>query len=629
MKTSLTITLLATTVAVAYSQTDRALQSRIVSATVYNDRALVTRVAHGTFTSGRYSVKVPGLPLLLNDQSVRVSGSGTAQATILEVRVETEMLDSVPDARVKELQDKLKGLRDDVQKIDDRAKVISQQRDFLGHISIASTENISRDLRIQRPSVDDWQRVLVFLDANSSRLNTEQRDLDVKKEELQKRIAAAQFDLDRVGSSDQPREKQVIVAVDVAREGELSFDVSYLVQNASWQPLYDLRASTSAKKIDLTYNAMVWQNTGEDWDGVTLTLSTAQPVIGGSQPTLGTWFVDVYGGTKGAIQGFVRDISTGEPLPGANVMIQGTSQGTTTNSDGFFVLLNVAPGDYTLRVTYIGYRSQTVRTTVVPYQTARVDATMESLPVETEGISVLAERPQVQVTRTNALRLMSDLQAGVITFETARLQRGTTSTAYEIASKAAIPSNNTKRKVTIAIVSLPGEFAYSSVPKLQPRVYFKSSVTNSTDFPLLDGSMSVFVDGDYVSNSRMPTVMPGEKFDAFLGVDDGIRINRKTLNRLTETAGFFSKSKRTTYDILTTVENLKKTAEVVSVEDNVPVSRNELIKVAVQEPKSGELEPDAEGRLKWNLNLKPGEKKEIHLKFTVEYPTDMTVSALE
>jgi uncharacterized protein (TIGR02231 family) len=344
---------------------------------------------------------------------------------------------------------------------------------------------------------------------------------------------------------------------------------------------------------------------------------------------LGTWFVDVYGGTKGAIQGFVRDIATGEPLPGANVTIQGTSQGTTTNGDGFFVLLNVAPGDYTLRVTYMGYRSQTVRTTVVPYQTARVDATMESLSVESEGISVLAERPQIQVNRTNSVRSVYDLQAGVITFETARVQQGTTSTAYEIASKATIPSNNTKRKVTIAIVSLPGEFAYSSVPKLQPRVYFKSSVTNSTDFPLLDGSMSVFVDGDYVSNSHMPTVMPGEKFDAFLGVDDGIRINRKILNRLTETAGFFSKSKRTTYDILTTVENLKKTAEVVSVEDNVPVSRNELIKVAVQEPRSGELEPDAEGRLKWNLNLKPGEKKEIHLKFTVEYPTDMTVSALE
>ena len=323
VRTNLVSALVAVLSATLCAQTEKSLQSRIASATVYNDRALVTRIAAGNFATGKFSVKIPGLPLLLNDQSVRVSGLGTAQAKILEVRVEMALLDSIPDARVKELQDKLKAVRDEMRKLNDRGTTFTQQRDFLSRISIASSENVSKDLRVQRPTIEDWQKVLSFLDANQSRLNADQRELDAKKEELQRKQEEIQFDLENVGSSRQPREKQVFVLLDILKEGKLDLDVSYLVQNASWQPIYDLRASTIEKRIELTYNAEVWQNTGEDWKDITLTLSTAQPVVGGSQPTLPTWFVDVYGGTKGAIQGFVRDVATGESLVGANVMIEG------------------------------------------------------------------------------------------------------------------------------------------------------------------------------------------------------------------------------------------------------------------------------------------------------------------
>ena len=341
--------LLVFTTVTAVAQTEKTLRSTISTVTVYNDRALVTRIANENFAVDRYNVRIPGLPLLLNDQSVRVSGKGSATAKILEVRVETAMLDSIPDARVKNLQEKLKSAKDEMRKIDDRAKVISQQREFLTKMSQGSAENISRDLPVQRPSIDDWRKLLGFLDDSHSRLNVEQRELDAKKEELQKQIAAIEFDLRFAGASQERREKQVFVALDVAAAGKLDIGVSYLVQNASWQPIYDLRAATKEKRIELTYNALVWQETGEDWNDVRLILSTSQPVVGGSEPSISTWFLDAYGGTKGAIQGFVRDVATGEPLVGANISIRGTSQGAATNADGFFNILNVPPGDYSLR----------------------------------------------------------------------------------------------------------------------------------------------------------------------------------------------------------------------------------------------------------------------------------------
>ena len=623
--------LLVFTTVTAVAQTEKTLRSTISTVTVYNDRALVTRIANENFAVGRYSIKVPGLPQLLNDQSVRISGKGSATAKILEVRVETAMLDSVPNARVKELQGKLKNANDAMRKIEDRAKVLLQQREFLVKMAQGSAESISRDLPVQRPSIDDWRKLLAFIDESHSRLSAEQRELDAKKEELQKQIAAIEFDLKYAGASQERREKQVIVAMEVAAAGKLDIGVSYLVRNASWQPIYDLRAATKEKRIELTYNALVWQETGEDWNDVRLILSTSQPVVGGSEPSISTWFLDAYGGTKGAIQGFVRDVATGEPLAGANISIRGTSQGAATNADGFFNILNVPPGDYSLRVTLIGYRTTLLQAQVVPYQTTRLDALLDAENVTLEAITIEAEQPIVNKSFTGTIRggRASDVRLEEVGFQTAVVQRGATSVAYEIASKATVLSNNTKRKVTITIASMDGEFSYSSAPKLQPHVYFTANVTNSTDFSLLGGSVSVFVDDNYISNSRMPTVLPGENFDAFLGVDDAIKIERKVLNKLTETTGFFSKSRRTTYDILITIENMKKSNESVTIKENVPISRNEAIKVMIETPASSEVQPDAEGILRWHLNVKAGEKKEVRLKFSIEYPTDMTISALE
>ena len=61
-----------------------------------------------------------------------------------------------------------------------------------------------------------------------------------------------------------------------------------MVRNASWKPLYDLRAIITEKKTEITihYRANITQRTGEDWSDVELTLSTASPQLGSTIPVL-------------------------------------------------------------------------------------------------------------------------------------------------------------------------------------------------------------------------------------------------------------------------------------------------------------------------------------------------------
>ncbi|MEL6820877.1 MAG: carboxypeptidase-like regulatory domain-containing protein [Calditrichota bacterium] len=65
---------------------------------------------------------------------------------------------------------------------------------------------------------------------------------------------------------------------------------------------------------------------------------------------------NLFAGTTGKIVGIITDKDTGEPLIGANVVVDGRPLGSTTDIDGSFLILNVPPGRYTLIAQYIGYQ---------------------------------------------------------------------------------------------------------------------------------------------------------------------------------------------------------------------------------------------------------------------------------
>ena len=60
------------------------------------------------------------------------------------------------------------------------------------------------------------------------------------------------------------------------------------------------------------------------------------------------------GGSTGKITGVVKDKKTGDPIIGANVMLEGTTLGATTDIEGKYFIINVPPNDYNLEVTMVG-----------------------------------------------------------------------------------------------------------------------------------------------------------------------------------------------------------------------------------------------------------------------------------
>jgi uncharacterized protein (TIGR02231 family) len=530
--------------------------STISAVTVYTDRAVVTRTATVELPGGTTELVFPNLPQALNERSLQVSGRGTAQALILDVSSKQTFVDFTPNARVKELEDQLKGLGKQVRGLDDRGNLLNTQQAMLDRMETALFAPPARD--VPRPDFNQFTNSLAFLTEQKARLVTERAALDEQREELQNKINTVQQQLNELRGSGGRAFKTVTVRVSAPQAGSLDVALSYTVPGASWSPSYDARVLSTERAVALGYFGIVRQSTGEDWKDVALTLSTARPGLGGAAPVLAVWNVDVF-----------------------NPILLRQAEMNERRRDNFAAKSVMAPAA-------VGGANM---------QTLTSDA-----PAPEEKDAEMA---------------------------TATMEAGATSASFKIASSASVPSDNSPQKVPITAVKLAANPEYLTVPKRLATAYLTAKVYNNSEFPLLAGTMNVFLDGTFVATSAVRTVMSGEKFDLALGADEGISVKHKRVNKFTEDTGLTNSGKRITYEYLLTIQNNKRTTERVIVADQVPLSRNEKIVVRQLAPDAREVKPTDEGTLKWTLDLKPGEKHELTVKFSVEYPNDVSVSGLD
>ncbi len=527
------------------------IDSTITAATVYLDRAVVTRTAAIELPAGEHELVFANLPAALLDDSLQVTGRGSAAATILDVSATTQWLEATANDRVRALEQQIETLQKQLRTLDDRAATLDRLQALLVRIGTAATTPAAPGEAAPAPRTTnaEWQQLLDFYGTGFDKLAADRQALDPQRDELKRKVDAALAQLNELRAPAGRNVKNVVVRVAAANAGRLELALAYTLTGAAWAPAYDARFSTTDRALALGYFGVIRQNSGEDWKGVELTLSTARPSLGGAAPELSPWIV-------------------------------------AQQRESAFERLQMM-------------EERAERARPAPARTAAKGLAFDEVP----------EPEAVQQTAT------VDTQA--------------TSATFRIPTRTDIPSDDAPHKVGIATVPLKAELAYQSTPKLLPAAFLSAAVANSSEYPLLAGKLAIFLDGTFVTNGALKTVMPGEKFDLALGADEGLRVERKLVSRFTEDLGLVSKLIRVTYDVKITVTNNRRTAEKITVKDQLPLSQHEKVEVAQLAPEPKTLKPDAQGVLTWTFELKPGEKRELPLKLSVTYPRDFPISGLE
>ncbi|NQV38524.1 MAG: TonB-dependent receptor [Candidatus Marinimicrobia bacterium] len=125
-----------------------------------------------------------------------------------------------------------------------------------------------------------------------------------------------------------------------------------------------------------------------------------------------------FGQTTGKISGSVTDKSTGDPLPGANIFVPNTYMGTVADENGLFYLINVLPGDYTLKVSMIGYAEVTINDVHISInRTTSLNLTLDPTVLEGTEVIVEVDRVSVKKDQTGTIKNVSSDQIEALPIE--------------------------------------------------------------------------------------------------------------------------------------------------------------------------------------------------------------------
>ena len=625
---------------------DISLKSTVSKVTVFSDRALITRSARETVPAGIQTILVPHLPTALMDQSLRVSGVSDRAAKITDVKIEQVFLDTIPESRKSDLYKRLNALRLEKNALERKNLLLKSQSEAVDALQENYTKSLNNPNPNHKAATEEWEKLLQFVERKKTDFADKMESLRIEIEVKQEKIQVLEQEIRNTTGGSGKAEKQVSVTLNVTEGGPIDFEVSYIISGVSWSPSYEARVTSTEKALQLFYYGMVQQTSGENWNNIDLILSTAQPAISSQIPSINKWNLDaapVYAqihrvlqkqksmdqpmsertGMGNTLTGRIVDVSTNEPLIGANIVLQGTSLGGSTNIDGTYSIYNIPEGRYTVSASMIGYRKVYRNDVYISKTTgAKQNFYLQAENIQGEEVVVMAQRSEQMADMATSASM-------IVQAEESTTKAEITSSSFTITSKQSIPSDNQSHKVGISLENLPIEFAYDIIPKSVQAAYLTGKGKNAKEYPLLAGETNVFLDNSFVATIPLKTIMPNDSFAINLGVDEAIRVERKLVSRFTEQVGTFSTKIRTTYEFEFKIENHKKYDVEVKLYDQIPVSRNEKIVVEQIEPNPKTMLPDADGILMWKLTLPANEKRSFKLKFSVERPANVTAYGIE
>ncbi|MEV6875040.1 DUF4139 domain-containing protein [Amycolatopsis sp. NPDC051128] len=264
------------------------VEAPIAAVTVYPQQARITRRGR-TPLDGGPRVTFAGLPLALDPGSVRVTGTGPALITGVDVR--TERHASPADAALRALVEQRRSDQATLDGVMDDEAAEAMKVDLLTSLAKRSGGSFAKALAAGTAAPE---RVAEVTDALSGRLASALKARRV----LTDRIARLRDDLaalDRLIEARSAQSEQdstsVVVELEISDpSGSAELELSYVVPGASWEPGYDIRVRGA--DVTVTSYGLVSQHTGEDWPECELALSTARPAVAVVVPELRPWYLD-------------------------------------------------------------------------------------------------------------------------------------------------------------------------------------------------------------------------------------------------------------------------------------------------------------------------------------------------
>ncbi|MFN2548862.1 MAG: DUF4139 domain-containing protein [Myxococcales bacterium] len=610
-----------------------AVKAAVSQVTIYGDRARVVR-ASDVEVSGRTRVELPLLPDTVDAQSIRVEAEG---AEVQKVDIQHVQPDEFPVGEARQLLDKLDSVDDNLRKLADDRSELQQHLSSLRRIVPAVP---SESLR-PRPKLNagGWAAALSFAQDEEQSLQARIRDAGLQMADLQRERQAVAERARIIGGAG--RRSGLRVSAQLEGKGAAHLTLTYLVAQARWTPQYDLQLQHDQKTVRVSFSGAASQTTGEDWDGASLTLSTAIPATARALPEIFTWKI-------GEKERFIPTPYRADrprpppPPPAPPPPIAAPASESDRLRQDLMARVQSPPPVAAPSAPQAEEKEEELSEVAVPPMPESVRSEALALPAPpamappppraerkragkpTAPVAVTAMPPPKSVGVAQApseqvgIAPPPSWQRPYTPPDSPAALAGGYDLEFPSVRRETVRTGGGARRVLLFSESWPVTTERLIYPALAPEAYLVAQIKNPTLRTLPRGQAALAVGADPAGTATVPLVAPGEEFTLPLGIDRALRTFRNIAQVQSE-HGLFSKDEVTRYAVTIEVANPYTVAIPLRVVDQLPLQGDKNIEVSLIEAKGAERE-EGTGRLTWRVNAPASGKVKLAFVYELKRP---------
>ncbi|WP_061254388.1 DUF4139 domain-containing protein [Leptospira interrogans] len=635
--------------------TEKTEPSRIQSVTLYSSFAYVTKNLRAKVKAGSSEIYLGEIPGRVAERTVSVRfPDSSKKIKVLGIRSKVRI---ERKARTKEIASLLKRQ----ETLNDQIELLSLEIQEL----IAEEKTIVKISPVIRKEPSPQEEIAdpEFLSGFQKQYHEYLNQLSLirqKKLEVLDRVReeglVVDARLDHLGRLEAKQKKEIYLEVETSEDTETLIEYKYLISGASWYPKYSLQLTDESRNGQLSWFALVRNDTGEDWEKVKLFFTASNPDLDIDLPIVREWRIRTQVSVEDEKQQEAQDYSNEDINIAAakerseykkEEAPRKKSKRAASKTDGYAqnntsAKNSQAPIKQSRQILQDNYsnRQNSIKTE------DNLNQLKNDLANQQDNFND-GRYDQANYYGQEALKKFSKLSdfsrkelSSIETYTEELLRKGSLILSSQKIPGGLIPptllegfdyqytsgisetilSDRSFNKVFLKKKSLILSPGYFTSPLSGPGAYLTVETSNSEGEPLLAGPMEVFSGNTLLGNTVLSTSKPGERIRMELGQDRDILVNRRETS-FEQKEGMISSRTKIKYKVSIEVRNRKKRNVTLTLIDRVPYTVDDSVEIKFEFGKDIPIKNE-EGILTYNIELPSGGKKVIEFEYSVSHPSE-------
>jgi uncharacterized protein (TIGR02231 family) len=271
-----------------------------------------------------------------------------------------------------------------------------------------------------------------------------------------------------------------------------------------------------------------------------------------------------------------------------------------------------------------------LRPLIVRYPAPRPPEQPQPLPAAPPAAALRSVMPE-RAADALAARVpdMKPVRSVVVAEEReATVDTGGFQAVFRLPARVSIAADEGAKSFRIGAATIAPDLLVRAAPALDSTGFLEAGFKHGEDAPLLPGRVAIYRDGIFVGRGQMALTAREQPVRLGFGADDRVKIERTIVSRTEGSAGLIATSKTDQRDYKTSVRNGHDAAVRVAIEDQLPVSEIDDVKVELLPGSTAPTERDVRNRrgvVAWSFELGPGEARDIKFGWRVRWPSDKAI----